>query len=188
MVASHERQFGGACAERADRPNLSAYPGSYALILRAFTHGVVRIGRRGCLSVAPGFYVYVGSAFGPGGVRARVAHHTRIAQRPHWHIDYLRRWALPEEAWYTHDACPREHDWADLFRQSAGASEPLYGFGTSDCQCRSHLFRFTRRPSLRSFCQRLGWAVPGHGAIEVMRSDGRQGFAEPSLAARSTNE
>lgn len=184
MVASHKKRLGGASAKPIGRHDISLHAGSYALILRAFVDRVVRIGRIGHLSVAPGFYVYVGSAFGPGGVRARVAHHMGIAQKRHWHIDYLRRWALPEEAWYTHDPCPREHDWANLFRQSAGASEPLHGFGTSDCQCRSHLFRFTRRPSLRSFCRRLGWAVPGHGVIEVMRSDGRHGFAE-TIACRA---
>ena len=182
----HEIQFGGACAKRMGRHDIGSRPGTYALILRAFAHKVVCIGRIGRLSVAPGFYVYVGSAFGLGGVRARVTHHARIAQRPHWHIDYLRRWALPEEAWYTHDPCPREHDWARLFRQSAGASEPLYGFGASDCRCPSHLFRFARKPSLRGFCQRLERAAPGQCAIEVMRSDGRQGFAE-IVASRALN-
>lgn len=165
-----------SCSEPVS--DISSHPGSYALILRAFAHRVVRIGRIGRLSVAPGFYVYVGSAFGPGGIRARLAHHARIAQRPHWHIDYLRRYALLEEAWYTNDPRPREHEWAGLFRQSAGASEPLYGFGVSDCWCRSHLFRFACKPSLGSFCQRLERAAPGHGVIEVMRSDSRQGFAE----------
>lgn len=149
--------------------DMSSHPGSYALILRVFNHRVMCIGRIGHLSVAPGFYVYVGSAFGPGGVRARLAHHTRIAQRPHWHIDYLRRCALLEEAWYTNDPRPREHEWAAAFRKSAGASEPLDGFGTSDCECRSHLFRFARKPSLRSFCQRLDLVALEHGAIEVMR-------------------
>lgn len=166
--------------------HMNSHPGSYALILCAFTHRIVRIGRIGQLSVTPGFYVYVGSAFGAGGIRARLAHHTRIAQRPHWHIDYLRRCALLEETWYTNDPCPREHQWAGLFRRSPGASEPLDGFGASDCQCRSHLFRFARKPSLRSFCQHFGLTVPEHAAIEVMRSDGRQRLSrihskEPAL-------
>ena len=108
MAALHERQLGGAFAERIDTHGMSSHPGSYALILRAFAQRVVSIGRIGRLHVTSGFYVYVGSAFGPGGIRARLAHHTRIAQSPHWHIDYLRRWTLPEEAWYTHDPYPRE--------------------------------------------------------------------------------
>ena len=38
-----------------------------------------------------GKWYYVGSALEPGGLRVRIAHHARIAARPHWHIDYLRR-------------------------------------------------------------------------------------------------
>ena len=154
--------------------HMSAHPGSYALILRAVSQQVIRIGQIGHLSVTPGFYVYVGSAFGPGGVRARLAHHARIAQAPHWHIDYLRRFARLEEAWYTHDPCPREHEWASAFGKLAGASQPLEGFGASGCQCRAHLFRFARKPSRRSFCQRLGLDAPEGGAIAVMRYDDRR--------------
>ncbi|MCZ6576023.1 MAG: DUF123 domain-containing protein [Gammaproteobacteria bacterium] len=38
----------------------------------------VRIGRTGKLETQPEFYVYVGSAHGPGEVRARVAHHQKL--------------------------------------------------------------------------------------------------------------
>ena len=153
---------------------MTSLPGSYALILCAFVHGSVRIGRIGYLTVIPGFYVYVGSAFGSGGVCARIAHHARITRRPHWHIDYLRRSTTLEESWYTNDPCSREHQWTDVFRHSPGASEPLDGFGSSDCRCRCHLFRFAGKPSLRSFRRRLALAAPEHGAIEVMRCDNRQ--------------
>ena len=54
---------------------MNAQPGSYALILQADRRRTVRIGRLGQLAVEPGCYVYVGSALGPGGVRARVGHH-----------------------------------------------------------------------------------------------------------------
>jgi hypothetical protein len=68
----------------------TSLPGTYALLLSASHQGVVQIGRLGPLAVQRGFYVYIGSAFGPGSVRARVAHHCRPAPRPHWHIDHLR--------------------------------------------------------------------------------------------------
>ncbi len=54
----------------------------------------VRIGRRGELRLQPGFYIYLGSALGPGGVRARLALHFRPCTRPHWHLDYLRAHAV----------------------------------------------------------------------------------------------
>jgi hypothetical protein len=32
----------------------------------------------------------LGSALGPGGLHARIAHHQKLSPRPHWHIDCLR--------------------------------------------------------------------------------------------------
>jgi len=70
---------------------LSDEPGTYILILKSAVTRRVRVGRLGNLQLCPGYYVYIGSAFGPGGLRARIDHHQRLAKRPHWHIDYLRR-------------------------------------------------------------------------------------------------
>ena len=57
--------------------------GTYALLLSSATDAVIPVGRLGDLRLQPGFYVYVGSALGPGGVRARLAHHMRPAKRLH---------------------------------------------------------------------------------------------------------
>ena len=64
-------------------------PGTYALILVSSSDRWIEIGKLGKFLIQPGYYVYAGSAFGPGGLKARIAHHMRISQRPHWHIDYL---------------------------------------------------------------------------------------------------
>ena len=45
---------------------IEAQPGTYALVLSARAGGRVRIARLGGLRVQHGFYVYVGSALGPG--------------------------------------------------------------------------------------------------------------------------
>ena len=50
--------------------------------------------RFGKLTLAAGQYAYVGSAHGPGGLRARVGRHLRAEKPLHWHIDYLTA-ALP---------------------------------------------------------------------------------------------
>jgi len=47
----------------------------------------IRVGKLGVLPLQPGFYVYVGSAHGPSGLRARLAHHLGPGSRRHWHID-----------------------------------------------------------------------------------------------------
>ena len=141
--------------------------GTYALVLSSSTEAVVRVGRLGSLRLRPGFYVYVGSAFGPGGLRARVAHHLKVSERPHWHIDYLRARARLEEIWYCGDTKRREHQWAAALGAMRGASMPVAGFGSSDCQCESHLCFFRRRPSRRGFQKRLR---AFDGAHPVVRS------------------
>ena len=147
---------------------MTSAPGTYALIMAATGSRCLRIGRLGSLALRPGWYVYVGSAFGPGGVRARLAHHRKPAARPHWHIDYLRPHAGLQRAWYTHDPHRREHQWAAILLQLPGAEVPLPGFGSSDCGCPSHLVRFNRRPSLRAFRREIGSLFPQHAPVSFI--------------------
>jgi Uri superfamily endonuclease len=143
--------------------------GTYALILTCEKEPVIRAGRVRPFRARRGHYVYVGSAFGPGGVRARVAHHERIAERPQWHVDYLREHARIDEVWYTHASRRYEHLWARLLGRMRGARVPAIGFGASDCRCASHLFFFEKRPSRNAFERRLRTAVrartPVHAAV-----------------------
>lgn len=115
-------------------------PGTYLLVLRSRQGVRIEVGRLGPLEVAPGVYLYVGSAFGPGGLRARVGHHLGAARRPHWHIDYLRAVAGVEAVWYVADGVRREHIWAARLMAAPGVHVPQPGFGASDCGCVSHLF------------------------------------------------
>ncbi len=43
----------------------------------------------GRVHIEKGYYIYVGSARGPGGVRARLRRHFSRDKKPWWHIDYL---------------------------------------------------------------------------------------------------
>lgn len=148
---------------------MDARPGTYALILRVRpterSIPTLQIGRCGTLRVQPGWYVYVGGAFGPGGVRARLRHHWRVSATPRWHIDYLRRTAEPETVWYTHDPQQREHSWAGSMGRLRSACVPLPGFGASDCSCLAHLFFFSRSPRVSVFRHRVRAAVPDHAPI-----------------------
>ena len=121
--------------------------------------GTVRVGRLCSIELEPGFFMYVGSAFGPGGLGARVRHHRQIAANPHWHIDYLRARCDLVEVWFTADLARREHSWAKAVGRMPGASIPLPGFGSSDCECDTHLFRFEAMPSIRAFRQRTRTTV-----------------------------
>ena len=114
--------------------------GSYALVLHLPRRRRIRVGRLDLVDFPPGCYIYVGSAFGPGGLRARIAHHMKRAVRPHWHIDYLRRAADVMEVWYVTDK-RMECTWAERLQGAKGVTMPVAGFGASDCGCPTHLFR-----------------------------------------------
>jgi len=74
----------------------------------------LEIGRLGSFNIIPGFYAYVGSAFGPGGLRARIRHHLESVAQPHWHIDYLLGYAEPVEVWYALAGRKLEQNLAEL--------------------------------------------------------------------------
>ena len=119
---------------------MDSQPGTYALIYSTRHKCQPEIGRLGILDLNPGFYIYVGSAFGPGGLKARIAHHCRKAERPHWHIDYLGPFLDLRQIWYTCGPVHHEHQWARIMENTRGVSVPLVGFGSSDCRCNCHLF------------------------------------------------
>jgi Uri superfamily endonuclease len=142
-----------------------ARPGTYALVLKSSSDKWITVGKLGRLRVRPGFYVYVGSAFGPGGLKARIAHHLKISERPHWHIDYLRPSTDPTEIWFTYDARHREHQWASLLASVSRGSIPITAFGASDCRCPSHLFFFNSQPSGVVIRRRLHATLSPQGKI-----------------------
>jgi len=106
------------------------------------------------ISLREGYYVYVGSAFGPGGVKARVSRHYRTPIKLHWHIDYLRRFLHPVAVWYTYDHRRLEHQWAKVFLKM-DLHVVLSGFGCSDCNCYSHLFFTIEKPEPAKFFKAL---------------------------------
>lgn len=133
-------------------------PGTYALILHSSLSTEIRIGRWGRLRIEPAYYVYVGSAFGPGGVRARVARHFRKEKKCHWHIDYLSTAIEPVCAWCSYAPFRLEHEWARAFDRMATTS-CVKGFGCSDCSCRGHLFATPTKPDIAEIVRATGVAI-----------------------------
>jgi Uri superfamily endonuclease len=142
---------------------LEARPGTYAFLLSSASDAEIRVGRFGDMQLQSGFYLYLGSALGPGGVRARVNHHLHASPRPHWHIDYLRPHASVEEVWLCHGRKRREHLWARFLARMPGVSVPMPGFGSSDCACEAHLFFFKSR----AMRDRIQDALSAQGASRV---------------------
>ena len=63
--------------------------GTYILIAGVSQMKRLAIGSLGEFDITAGFYAHVGSAFGCGGLRARIGHHLESTPEPHWHIGYL---------------------------------------------------------------------------------------------------
>jgi Uri superfamily endonuclease len=129
--------------------------GTYVLIAFVAQMKRLQIGRLGTYDLVPGFYAYVGSAFGPGGLRARIGHHLESTAAPRWHIDYLLQCAVPTEVWYTTADKKLEHQWAESLALHFRVA--IRRFGSSDYHRSrsSHLFHSKRRPSFRWFQQTI---------------------------------
>lgn len=131
-------------------PN-QALTGTYVLLLHLDDDTTLTIGRLGTFDFPAGWYTYVGSAFGAGGLLGRIKHHLQPTDRPHWHIDYLRQAAPVQEIWLSPDTERREDDWVDLMVDIPGAVALIEGFGASDTTNETHLFYFDIKPSLEDF-------------------------------------
>lgn len=134
-------------------------PGSYVLILHLMHSKRIGVGRLGEFDFDAGWYAYVGSARGPGGLAARIARHQREPKPRHWHIDYLRAHAELIAVWYTVGSLGRECSWAGVLRHRPQASLPIPGFGASDCRCPGHLIYFGARPRMFAFAPHAGTTV-----------------------------
>ena len=122
-----------------DEP-LPAEPGAYLLLIELAAPLALEFPRLGAATLAPGRYAYGGSAYGPGGLRARIGRHLRRDKAQRWHVDRLT--AAGRVAGVR--AVPGGQECA-LVRgllELPGASVPIPGFGSSDCRtCPAHLVK-----------------------------------------------
>lgn len=130
--------------------------GTYALILRIKKNTFLTVGKLGKFLFQKGYYLYVGSAQGPGGLKGRVRHHCNPCKNPHWHIDYLKINTELEELWIQRSQINHEHRWATFLQVEQDEQFLVKGFGSSDCKCVTHLFYFPNKPERNRFRDRTG--------------------------------
>ncbi len=123
------------CSPRCELPRER---GSYVLIIKVTEELTVRT-KYGQTKIQKGIYAYVGSAFGPGGLRARISRHWRKEKKLHWHIDWITTSKSCEHrgAWVF----PKERAESELAQILAEQFTSVPGFGASDSKEDSHLFR-----------------------------------------------
>lgn len=137
----------------------SSIMGTYVLALWLGSPRTVVTGRLGEFEFPAGWFLYVGSALGPGGLRARVTRHWRhlkAGKRAHWHIDYLREHAVWGGAWACESGPGLECRWAAALRLLPGSGVVAPGFGASDCLCPTHLIHVPALPTEDWFRSTLG--------------------------------
>jgi len=136
--------------------------GSYLLVLRLDHERPLPVGHLGQVRFQPGYYVYVGSAMGH--LKARVARHLRRRKSLRWHIDHLRAAASTPIALPIRSSARLE---CDVARSLGALLEPgPRGFGSSDCDCPTHLFWHPTNPlewsSFHTLLQHFRMRAPTH--------------------------
>ncbi len=127
--------------------DLPSSHGTYALHLHVSGSYSITLGRLGPAIIPAGYYFYLGSARGAGGLRARVGRHLSGDGTLHWHIDYLRGIAEVQSVFYTVTDNALECPWCQALATLPEALIPIPHFGSSDCRsgCEAHLIVFPRQ-------------------------------------------
>jgi sugar fermentation stimulation protein A len=116
--------------------------GAYILVIRNERNRKIKIGNIGLLEFKKGYYCYVGSAM--TNLSKRVERHKRKIKNLHWHIDYLLSKTKIIKAIEIRSTDKIECEVADALRKISSFS--VRNFGSSDCNCESHLFYFEENP------------------------------------------
>lgn len=109
--------------------------GTYVLLIRVPYDSTLNIGELGKISFKAGYYAYIGSAL--GGLKKRVGRHLKKDKTLHWHIDYLLTRAQVVDVVQAQSETRKE---CEIARELDKYFPSVQGFGSSDCNCKSHLF------------------------------------------------
>jgi sugar fermentation stimulation protein A len=114
--------------------------GAYILVMKLKSNKNIRVGSLGKLEFKKGFYCYVGSAIGSTTIENRCKRHLIKNKKMKWHIDYFRKEAEIVNIFVFPSRNKIECKVARKILKKADSFIPK--FGSSDCNCKSHLFYF----------------------------------------------
>lgn len=116
--------------------------GTYLLFIKVTESVEITIKGKSSL-LSAGYYIYIGSAFGAGGLSSRLHRHLRKIKKKHWHIDQITTSKFSEIIGLgvllkQRVECELSEIIGDIEK-----TVPINGFGNSDCEkkCISHFFR-----------------------------------------------
>lgn len=114
----------------------------------------ITIGKLGTFEFPKGYYYYVGRA--KNNLKQRISRQIDFwgnHRSKRWHIDYLREVTIPWGAVALHSNKDLECKVAKHLKRNAGVKELIPGFGSSDCNCNTHLFYSKRALDIMNIVQ-----------------------------------
>ncbi len=140
----------------SDRSQTDSIPGAYVLVISVPEGFETSVGALGTIAFRAGGYAYVGSAM--NGLRQRIERHLDDEKKRHWHIDYLLERAEVADVVRIPSEDRLE---CDVARKLSRLAASVPDFGSSDCDCASHLFYAPDSVQLREMVDRAIAAVKG---------------------------
>jgi len=114
--------------------------GIYCLIIFLNKSQKIRIGKK--TGFFPrGYYCYVGSAL--NNLEKRIERHLRKEKKKRWHIDYFLGKAEIKDIIVLRDSAECK---LSKKIENIGGKIVFEMFGSSDCNCKTHLYYFSKNP------------------------------------------
>ena len=117
--------------------------GAYILLIDVPETRLIQVGRLGTFPFQEGTYLYVGSAL--NNLERRVARHVLKIKKLRWHIDFLLQFAEVQNVLMINTEKRIECALNRVVSETVPVVAEVEGFGSSDCHCLTHLWRYIIR-------------------------------------------
>ena len=114
--------------------------GVYLLEIFLFKPVRIEVGARGKEVFPPGYYYYTGTA--QNNLQDRLKRHQQDEKNMHWHIDYFLDEGSIQQVYAIEEPQEIECELAGALLEKEKSEVVAPGFGSSDCQCETHLIYF----------------------------------------------
>jgi Uri superfamily endonuclease len=126
--------------------------GIYVLVVSVERNINVKVGKLGSLRFEKGLYAYVGSA--QNNLQKRVRRHLGREKKKFWHIDFLLD-NLHVKVLQVFYRNVERFEECIIAKELGKEGVAVPDFGSSDCRCKSHLFKVQGTAFLRGYMNEM---------------------------------
>jgi Uri superfamily endonuclease len=126
--------------------------GIYVLVVSVERNINVKVGKLGSLRFEKGLYAYVGSA--QNNLQKRVRRHLGREKKKFWHIDFLLD-NLHVKVLQVFYRNVERFEECRIAKELGKEGVAVPDFGSSDCRCKSHLFKVQGTEFLRGYMNEM---------------------------------